>query len=129
VEILLPQPSISPGDRGSLGRDPAAADAHRKDYFDSLGDNAFLKLNQQEEGFRKRPDFPAMGLVLVSARLKAADLIIELARPDFTLDVHDGESGEERVIDKPEMTAFDWEPRSSEDRGELVKRLRASHAT
>lgn len=87
----------------------------------------FLKPNQLEDEFRKRPEFAAMGLVLVRD-MKAADLIIDLDRPVFTyiftFTVTNPESSV--LVTSGKVTAFDGNLAAPKIAKELLKHLRAS---
>lgn len=86
-----------------------------------------LKPNQLENELRNRPEFTAMGLVLVRD-MKAADLIIDLDRPvftyTFTYTVTNPESSV--LVTSGKVTAFDGNLAAPNIAKELVKRLTAA---
>ncbi len=86
----------------------------------------FLKPNQLENEFRKRPEFAAMGLVLVRD-MNAADLIIDLDRPlftyIFTFTVTNPESSV--LVASGKVTAFDGNLAARKIAKELLKRIKA----
>ena len=77
----------------------------------------FLKPNELEEGFRKRPEFAAMGLGLVRD-MNAADLIIDLDHPvftyTFTFTVTNPETSV--LVTSDQGHGIRWQPRSTKDR-------------
>jgi hypothetical protein len=90
-------------------------------------DTMFLKPNQLEEELRKRPEFAAMGLVLVRD-MKAADLIINVDRPVFTYTFTFSATNPETsvLVTSGKVTAFDGNFAAPKIAGELIKRIRSA---
>jgi hypothetical protein len=90
----------------------------------------FLKPNQLEQELRKRPEFAAMGLVLVRD-MKAADLIIDLDRPVFTYTFTFSVSNPETsvLVTSGKVTAFDGNVAAPKIVSELLKRFHSVRDT
>jgi hypothetical protein len=86
----------------------------------------FLKPHQLENELRKRPEFEAMGLMIVKDRSKA-DLMIDLDRPVFTyIFTYSLSSADTRaVLTNGKVTAFDGHFAAPKIAKELLKRIRA----
>jgi hypothetical protein len=113
----------------AAGTDPAELLRSAKTIL-IRSDTMFLKPNQLEEELRKRPEFAAMGLVLVRD-MKAADLIIDLDRPVFTYTFTFSVTNPETsvLVMSGKVTAFDGNFATPKIAGELIKRFRSVRDT
>jgi len=87
-------------------------------------DTMFLKPNQLEEELRKRPEFSAMGLVLVRD-MKAADLVVDLDRPVFTYTFTFSVTNPDTsvLVTSGKVTAFDGNLAAPKIASQLLKRM------
>jgi hypothetical protein len=89
----------------------------------------FLSREVVENELRKRPEFQAMGLVIVKDRA-LADLLIELDRPlfTFTFTFAASDPGTSVLVMSGKVTAFDGNLAAPKIAKEMLKRLRATRS-